>query len=69
MVDGVGLTVVAIADRPTPFKTIQVRRTDDLNPYVYMCAGWNALVEIGLALGIDLDKPERARKVGNELIE
>jgi len=26
------------------------------------------LVEIGLALGIDLDKPERARKVGNEFL-
>jgi glucosamine--fructose-6-phosphate aminotransferase (isomerizing) len=31
-----------------------------------MAAGWNLLVEIGLSLGIDLDKPLRARKVGNE---
>jgi glucosamine--fructose-6-phosphate aminotransferase (isomerizing) len=38
----------------------------DMNPYVYLCAGWNLLLEIGLALGINLDKPERARKVGNE---
>ncbi|NIA17213.1 MAG: sugar isomerase, partial [Planctomycetes bacterium] len=36
--------------------------------YVYLSAGWNVLVEIGLALGIDLDKPQRARKVGNELV-
>jgi len=28
----------------------------------------NLLVEIGLASGINLDKPERARKVGNEFI-
>lgn len=69
LVEGVGLTVVAIADRPTPFKTIQVHGMGNLNPYLYMCAGWNLLVEIGLAIGIDLDKPERARKVGNELIE
>ncbi len=66
---GVGLTVVAIANRPTPFTTIQVPDAGELTPYVYLCAGWNVLVEIGLALGIDLDKPERARKVGNELIE
>jgi glucosamine--fructose-6-phosphate aminotransferase (isomerizing) len=35
-------------------------------PYLQLMAGWNLLVEIGLATGIDLDKPERARKVGNE---
>jgi len=66
---GVGLTVVAIANRQTPFTTIQVPDAGSLTPYVYLSAGWNLLVEIGLALGIDLDKPERARKVGNELIE
>jgi glucosamine--fructose-6-phosphate aminotransferase (isomerizing) len=65
---GVGLTVVAIADRDTPFQTIRVPQAGDLAPYLYLCAGWNVLVEIGLALGINLDKPERARKVGNELI-
>ncbi len=68
LVRGVGLTVVAIADRPTPFPTIQVPAAGELAPLVYLCAGWNLLVEIGLALGINLDKPERARKVGNELI-
>jgi glucosamine--fructose-6-phosphate aminotransferase (isomerizing) len=31
-----------------------------------MAAGWNVLVEAGLALGVNLDKPLRARKVGNE---
>jgi glucosamine--fructose-6-phosphate aminotransferase (isomerizing) len=35
-------------------------------PYVYLAAGWNVLVEIGLSLGINLDKPQRARKIGNE---
>ena len=69
LTDGVGLTVVAIADRDTPFETIRIPAGGDMNPYLYLCAGWNVLVEIGLALGIDLDKPERARKVGNELIE
>lgn len=69
LVDGVGLKVVAIADRETPFDTIRVPSAGEFAPYVYLCAGWNVLVEIGMKLGINLDKPERARKVGNELIE
>lgn len=68
LVQGVGLTVVAIANRPTPFKTIRVPDAGELSPYVYLAAGWNLLVEIGLTLGINLDKPERARKVGNEYV-
>lgn len=68
LVKGVGLNVIAIADRETPFKTIRVPSAGEMNPYVFLSAGWNLLVEIGLAIGIDLDKPERARKVGNELI-
>jgi glucosamine--fructose-6-phosphate aminotransferase (isomerizing) len=65
---GVGLTVVAIADRQTPFPTIRVPAAGQLTPYLYLCAGWNLLVEIGLRMKIDLDKPQRARKVGNEYI-
>lgn len=65
---GVGLKVVAIADHETPFTTIRVPAAGELKPYVLLAAGWNLLVEIGLAKGIDLDKPDRARKVGNELI-
>ncbi len=68
LVKGVGLKVIAIADRETPFTTIRVKNAGELTPYVFLCAGWNVLVEIGLALGINLDKPERARKVGNEFI-
>lgn len=68
LVKGVGLTVVAIADRNTPFTTIRIPNAGGMNPYVYLSAGWNLLVEIGLALSINLDKPERARKVGNEFI-
>ncbi|MBN1129460.1 MAG: hypothetical protein JXA71_10765 [Chitinispirillaceae bacterium] len=65
---GVGLTVIAIAGGKTPFPTIIVPDAGDMSPYVYLCAGWNLLVEIGLVLGIDLDKPKRARKVGNEYL-
>jgi glucosamine--fructose-6-phosphate aminotransferase (isomerizing) len=63
---GVGLRVVAIADRETRFPTITVPEAGEMAPYVQLLAGWNLLVEIGIATGINLDKPERARKVGNE---
>jgi len=66
LVKGVGLKVVAISTKPTPFTTVVVPDAGELTPYVYLSAGWNLLVEIGLAIGINLDKPERARKVGNE---
>ncbi|MBT8336786.1 MAG: sugar isomerase [Gemmatimonadetes bacterium] len=66
LVDGVGLTVVAISPGDTRFPTIRVPDAGEMNPFVFLAAGWNLLVEIGLALEIDLDKPERARKVGNE---
>ena len=69
LVQGVGLTVIAIADRETPLPTIRVPSAGEFTPMVYLAAGWNLLVEIGLALKIDLDKPTRARKVGNELIQ
>ena len=64
---GAGVKVVAISPRPTPFDTILVPEAGELQQYVDLCAGWNLLVEIGVTLGINLDKPERARKVGNEM--
>jgi glucosamine--fructose-6-phosphate aminotransferase (isomerizing) len=67
LVDGVGLNVVAISTKETPFTTIRIPDAGEMNPYLFLCAGWNLLVEIGLAAGIDLDKPKRARKVGNEV--
>ncbi len=69
LVKGVGLKVVAVSTKETAFDTIVIPDAGAMNPYLYLCTGWNILVEIGLALGIDLDKPERARKVGNEFIE
>ena len=68
LVQGVGLKVIAVADRETPFPTIIVPNMKDFSPYIYLCAGWNILVEIGMFLNINLDKPQRARKVGNEYI-
>jgi len=65
LVEGVGLTVIVISTESTDLPTIMVPDAGEMNPYVFLATGWNLLVEIGLALGIDLDKPERARKVGN----
>lgn len=62
----IGMSIIAISSRPTPFPTISIPDLGDLGPFVQMAAGWNLLVEVGLQLGIDLDKPTRARKVGNE---
>ena len=68
LVDGVGLTVIAVSDEDTIFPTIKVRDVGELQNYVYLAAGWNILVEVGVQLGINLDKAERARKVGNEFV-
>ncbi|MFO1092364.1 MAG: SIS domain-containing protein [Planctomycetaceae bacterium] len=68
LVKGVGMSVIAIASRDTMFPTIRIPDTGDLSPFVQMAAGWNALVDVGLALGVNLDKPQRARKVGNEFV-
>lgn len=68
LVKGVGLTVVSISSVETPFMNIRVPGAGAMNPFVLLAAGWNLLVEVGLSLGIDLDKAERARKVGNEVV-
>ncbi len=64
---GVGLTVIAISAEQTPFPTLSIPKGEDGAPYVHLAAGWNLLVEVGLARGIDLDRPVRARKIGNQI--
>ena len=65
--EGVGAKVFAIASRDTLFPTLKVPQAGPWQEYVLLAAGWNLLVEAGIAAGINLDKPERARKVGNEI--
>lgn len=67
LVKGVGMKVVAIAARQTSFPTVLIPDDPDYAEHIQLAAGWNLLVEIGLAAGIDLDKPQRARKIGNEV--
>jgi glucosamine--fructose-6-phosphate aminotransferase (isomerizing) len=68
LIDGVGMNVIAVSIRDTRFPTIRIPDGGEYAGYVELAAGWNILVETGLALGIDPDKPVRARKVGNEYI-
>ena len=69
LVQNVGLKVFAISTKDTIFPTIKVKDVGELTTFVYLTAGWNVLVEVGVSLNINLDKPERARKVGNVLVE
>ncbi|GHT44555.1 hypothetical protein FACS189454_02320 [Planctomycetales bacterium] len=65
LLDGVGLTVIAISTKPTLFPTVSVPYLSGYDEYFQLFAGWNLLVQTGVACGIDIDKPQRARKVGN----
>ena len=66
LVDGVGLDVIAISSRKTIFPTIRIPSMPDYDGYLQLLTCWNLLVEAGIKLEIDLDKPVRARKIGNE---
>ena len=68
IVRGVGVHVIAISTKPTIFPTIVIPDGGQYAEYLQLAAGWNILVETGVALGIDLDHPKRSRKVGNEYI-
>ncbi len=68
LVKGVGMNIIAVSTKKTIFPTLIIPDGDQYAEYVQLAAGWNILVETGISLGIDLDKPTRARKVGNEYI-
>jgi glucosamine--fructose-6-phosphate aminotransferase (isomerizing) len=68
LVKGVGMNIIAVSTKKTRFPTIIIPDGGQYAEYVQLAAGWNILVETGISLGINLDKPTRARKVGNEYI-
>jgi len=68
LVDGVGMTVIAVAHEDTIFPTIRIPKVEGYQSVLQLLAGWNILVHVGVALGINLDKAERARKIGNEFV-
>ena len=68
IVKGVGVHVIAVSTKKTLFPTIIIPDGGEYAEYLQLAAGWNILVETGVALGIDLDHPKRARKIGNEYL-
>jgi glutamine---fructose-6-phosphate transaminase (isomerizing) len=66
LVAELGIAVIAIAPVKTSFPTLQTPDYGDFNPYLELAMGWNLLVETALKQEIDLDHPQRARKIGNE---
>ena len=68
LVDGVGLTLIAVAAEETIVPTIRIPRVEGYWTVLQLLAGWNILVQVGVGLGINLDKAERARKIGNEFL-
>jgi glucosamine--fructose-6-phosphate aminotransferase (isomerizing) len=68
LVKGVGMNIIAISSHKTMFPTIIIPDGGEYAEYVQLAAGWNLLVETGISLGINLDIPTRARKVGNEYV-
>lgn len=67
-VEDIGAKVISFAEERSFFPSIPITVRDSFNSnYVRLAAGWRLLAETGLILGINLDKPERARKIGNEM--
>ena len=62
-----GAKVIAISSKPTPFSTINTPVLEGYSNILALMAGWNLLIQVGQKLGVNLDKPERARKVGNAI--
>ncbi|MCX7427333.1 MAG: SIS domain-containing protein [Planctomycetia bacterium] len=65
---GVGMSVIAIAAEETIFPTIKIPTVEGYDAVLELLAGWNVLVSVGVANGVNLDKPARARKIGNEFV-
>ncbi len=68
LVRGVGMKVFAIAARQTAFPTIRIPSVPGYDTVLQLLAGWNVLVHVGVFLGLNLDRAERARKIGNEFV-
>jgi glutamine---fructose-6-phosphate transaminase (isomerizing) len=67
LMKGIGLKVVVISTRKTIFPTIIIPEYGDFTNYLEITAGWNLLVEIGINMGIDMDKTVQALKVGHNI--
>ncbi len=67
LVDNIGVKIITFSDQQNIFPAVPLTCNNPLwLPYIKLVAGWKILAETGIYLGIDIDKPERARKIGNE---
>jgi len=66
----IGTRIICFSETDTRFHTIRFNSGDSFyTPYIKLAMGWKLLAEAGDAAGIDLDKPLRAKKVGNEYFD
>jgi len=65
----IGIKILAISDHQTKFPTLIIPRQEEFKGYLQLMGGWKLLASAGIQLGINIDRPARARKVGNELKE
>ena len=65
----IGIKILAISDHQTKFPTLIIPQDEEFKCYLQLMGGWKLLASAGIQLGINIDRPARARKVGNELKE
>jgi len=63
LVGEAGMNVIAVSKDETPFPTIKIPSVEHYNEFIQLASGWNLLVEAGVSLSVNLDKPIRAHKV------
>ena len=68
LMDKIGIPVYAISHEESIFDSIKLPLMEGFNEYIQLAAGWNMLVNIGIKSGVNIDKPLRARKIGNEFV-
>lgn len=53
------MKIIAVSTEKTMFPTIIIPDAGEYAEYIQLTAGWNILVETGISLNINLDKPTR----------
>jgi glutamine---fructose-6-phosphate transaminase (isomerizing) len=66
---GIGAKVILIGQSHALCHSVLLPKIDHpfFDGYVKLALGWNILASAGIALGVNLDSPLRARKIGNEM--
>jgi len=64
---GIGAKVIMLGTKHPNCLTVPIPSPVDpfFEGYQKLAIGWNLLATIGIEMGVDIDKPTRARKIGN----